>query len=101
MTQTPASGPLGPVTTPPMSSLSIATAAGCAPAGADTAAAVAARPIAATVENIACRKLIFALPACVGLRCPLSSDDTSNCMTLKTESDEQGFRCVRPNIVIH
>src|SRR5215813_13449821 len=62
MTQIPASGPLGPVTTPPMSSLSISTAACCAPAGAGTATAIAAMPMAATVQYRACRKVIDVLP---------------------------------------
>src|SRR5215470_16236600 len=59
MTQTPASGPFGPDTTPPISSLSIAIAACCALVGVGTAAVTAAIPIAATVENRSCRKLIL------------------------------------------
>src|SRR5262245_66548357 len=51
ITQTPASGPLGPRTTPPISSASIATVAGAVPwAPSSTGAAnSAAKPIAATV----------------------------------------------------
>jgi hypothetical protein len=96
MTQTPASGPFGPVTTPPMSSLSIWTAACCAPAGTGTATAIAAMPIAPTVENRTCRRLNLALPAMPGLSRPLSSNDIPDCITQKTESDEQAIasRCV-------
>jgi hypothetical protein len=48
ITQTPASGPFAPVTTPPMSSLSMATAGACwaasPPAEPANAAAIAATP---------------------------------------------------------
>src|ERR1700722_6646751 len=51
MTHTPASGPVGPVTTPPMSSLSIATVVW---ALACTGASHAARPMAAAVLKKKC-----------------------------------------------
>jgi hypothetical protein len=67
ITHTPASGPFELRTTPPMSSLSMATAAACcALAGAGTPAAKAAIPIAATVEYSACLSLISILPADFG-----------------------------------
>src|ERR1017187_3581523 len=62
MTHTPASGPRGPRTTPPMSSLSIATAACRASAGAEKASpAGAAKPITARVQYKACLRFMFAL----------------------------------------
>src|SRR5262249_15424067 len=90
MTQIPASGPLRPVTTPPMSSLSISTAACCAPAGAGTATAIAAMPIAPTVENRSCRRIIFSSLQYPGLSCPYSGNDIQDCITQKTESDDRG-----------
>src|SRR5215472_18760748 len=73
-----------------MSSLSIWTAACCAPAGAGTATAIAAIPIAPTVENGTCRRLIFPSLQCLGLSCPLSGNDIPDCITQKTESDDRG-----------
>src|SRR5262249_31539564 len=73
MTQIPASGPLGPVTTPPMSSLSISTAACSAPAGAGTATAIAAMPIAAAVENRTRRRFILSSLQCPELSCRFSN----------------------------
>src|SRR5262245_30393346 len=73
ITQTPASGPFAPVTTPPMSSLSISTAACCALAGAGTATAIAAMPIAAAVENRTCRRFILSSLQCPELSCPFSN----------------------------
>src|SRR5690242_1752137 len=60
ITHTPASGPFAPVTTPPMSSLSIATAV-CAPSCAGAAVSSAATPIAATVRYSLALSLIGAL----------------------------------------
>src|SRR5436190_16854947 len=64
MTQTPASGPLGPDTTPPMSSASTATApASCAwPPWPRTAACTAARPSAITVAHAQAVVLIARAP---------------------------------------
>src|SRR6516225_4425013 len=73
-----------------MSSLSIWTAACCAPAGAGTATAIAAIPIAPRVENRTCRRLIFPSLQCLGLSCPLSGNDIPDCITQKTESDDRG-----------
>src|SRR5262249_5533286 len=56
-----------------MSSLSIWTATCCAPAGAGTATAIVAMPIAAAVENRTHRRLILSSLQCLGLSCPLSS----------------------------
>jgi hypothetical protein len=61
MTQTPASGPLGPVTTPPMSSLSMATGAAAGACALDGDAA--AMPTAATPENRMSRKPMLTSPA--------------------------------------
>src|SRR5262249_31306098 len=60
ITHTPASGPFAPVTTPPMSSLSIATAV-CAPSCAGAAASSAATLIAATVKYSLALSLMGAL----------------------------------------
>src|SRR5438132_9188945 len=66
MTQTPASGPLGPATTPPISSLSIATAAGCW--ARDGAAKVSTPAAAARVkENRIRLRFIASLPVAVSL----------------------------------
>src|SRR5262249_37028372 len=73
ITQAPASGPFAPLTTPPMSSLSISTAACCAPAGAGRATAIVAMPIAAAGENRTCRRLILSSLQCPGLSCPFSN----------------------------
>src|SRR5262245_38512320 len=70
MTQTPASGPFAPVTTPPMWAVSIWTAACCALAGAGSAILVAAIPTAPTVDNKTCRKLILPSLQCLGLSWP-------------------------------
>src|SRR6266508_4798581 len=60
ITQTPASGPLAPVTTPPMSSLSMATAV-WALTCAGAAASKEAMPIAATVKYSLALSLMGAL----------------------------------------
>ncbi len=60
ITQTPASGPFAPVTTPPMSSLSMATAV-WALNRAGAAASKEARPIAATVKYSLALSLMDAL----------------------------------------
>src|SRR5262245_39903946 len=71
ITHTPASGPDGPRTTPPMSSLSMATAACWAIAGDETEAgntpASAAKPMMATVEYKTYLRFMFALPWVPGL----------------------------------
>ena len=59
ITQTPASGPPGPATTPPMSSLSMATEAACCALTFDYApTAKAAMPIAATLVKRTCRNVM-------------------------------------------
>src|SRR4029077_19031649 len=59
MTHTPASGPFAPVTTPPISSSSIATAAVCALSCAGAAARNPNTPIAATLRHNLCFVVIF------------------------------------------
>src|SRR5579863_3166491 len=72
MTQTPASGPEGPRTTPPISSLSIATAAGCACADENAAIAETVTRMAKRDRSELCRFMLLPIntpglwPAFVG-----------------------------------
>src|SRR5262249_26556337 len=80
----PASGPRAPVPPPPLSCLPLGPPAGGAPPGAATATAIAAMPIAPTVENRTCRRLILPSLQCLGLSRPLLSNDIPDCISLRS-----------------
>ena len=62
ITQTPASGPFGPVTTPPMSSSSMATAICRAPSPGCNANPQTAKPPASAPRNAILLLVIFSSP---------------------------------------